>query len=196
MEDKYITRKTLLQRAVDPNDEGAWTEFVGYYKTFIFMLLRNMNVSLSDCEDLTQNILVRIWKKLESYDPERAKFRTWLSTIIRNEVLSHYDKHQRIQNKHDGFRVETEHGVPALNEFDKLFEREWATYITNMAMQRVKVSFSGHAMEVFELTLDGVAAEQIAEKLDIKVFTVYALRNRVKKKIKEEVAALQQELEL
>jgi len=195
MSDPYVTRKTLLQRAVDPSDQGAWAEFVSYYKTFIFMLLRNMNVSSTDCEDLTQNILVRIWKKLESYDSDRTKFRTWLSTIIRNEVLSHYDKSQRLQRKHDGFRTE-QHELPRAGEFEKLFEREWATYITNMAMKRVKSIFSGHAIEVFNLTLDGVAAEAIAQKLDVKVSTVYALRNRVKNKLKEEIAALQEELEL
>jgi len=196
VEDRFVTRKTLLHRASDQADEEAWGEFVLYYKTFIFMLLRNLNVSLEDCEDLTQNILVRIWKKLESYDSERAKFRTWLSVIIRNEVFTHYDRKKRRHDKHDRFRESLPDNFPPSGEFDQIFEREWAIYIVNKAMQCVKKSFHGNAVEVFELTLDGMSVQEICRKLEIKEFTVYALRSRVKKRLTDEIARLRSELEL
>jgi hypothetical protein len=34
-DDQFVTRKTLLQRASDPDDEAAWSEFVAYYEEFI-----------------------------------------------------------------------------------------------------------------------------------------------------------------
>ena len=39
MEDAWLTRKTLLMRAVEKNDEYAWDDFVNYYRDFIFMVL-------------------------------------------------------------------------------------------------------------------------------------------------------------
>lgn len=79
--------------------------------------------------------------------------------------------------------------------FEQLVEREWSVYVTNLAMQRVEKQFAGNAIEVFKLTLDGLDAHVIAERLDIVVSTVYALRNRVKQKLVEEVKRLRQELE-
>jgi DNA-directed RNA polymerase specialized sigma24 family protein len=63
-------------------------------------------------------------------------------------------------------------------------------------MKRVKACFSGHAIEVFELTLKEVPAEEIARRLDIKIDTVYKLRKRVNRKLREEATQLQQELML
>ncbi|VGO20803.1 RNA polymerase sigma factor [Pontiella sulfatireligans] len=196
MDNKYVTRKTLLQRALDPNDDGAWAEFVRYYKEFILMLLRKMNVSSTDSDDITQNILVRIWKKLEVYDAEQAKFRTWFSSLVRNEVYSYYAAQQRVQKKQDALENEMEAELQVDEEFDKMVEREWSIYVTNVAMRRIKKSFTGNAIQVFQLTLDGVDAKEIAERLDISINTVYALRNRVKQKLHEEIKALREELEL
>ena len=56
MSDQFLTRNTLLQRAKDPKDEQAWEEFVSYYETFIFILLRQMNVPQQDCDDLTWHV--------------------------------------------------------------------------------------------------------------------------------------------
>ncbi len=196
MADEYVTRKTLLQRASDPNDARAWEEFVGYYRNFILMLLRYMNVAPADLDDLTQNILVRIWKNIETYDADRAKFRTWLSTIIRNEVYSYFERVVAPRKKLVDYQEDLLKDIPEADEFEKLISREWAVYISNIAMERVRKRFSGNAIEVFEMTLDGAGAEEIAAKLGIEVFSVYALRRRVRKRLKEEIGSLREELEL
>ena len=87
MSNEWLTRHTLLQRAIDQNDETAWKEFVSYYQDFIVMVLSKMAVLPDYKDDLTQEILIKLWKNLESYNRERAQFRTWLSTIIRNTVF-------------------------------------------------------------------------------------------------------------
>lgn len=196
MADEYVTRKTLLQRASDPDDARAWEEFVGYYRNFILMLLRYMNVASADYDDLSQNILLRIWKKLDTYDSDRAKFRTWLSTIIRNEVFNYFERVVGPRKKQVDYREELLKNIPADEEFEKLVSREWAAYVSNIAMERVRQRFSGNAIQVFEMTLDGAGAEEIATKLGIEVFSVYALRRRVRLCLKEEIGSLRKELEL
>lgn len=195
MDDQFITRNTLLQRVLGPDGDDAWKEFVSYYESFIFMLLRGMNVPAADCEDIAQNVQVRIWQNLEKYQASRAKFRTWLTTIIRNECYTYYDQWRRLNRKHEALKNDINPGWLADEAFEQLVEREWSVYVTNLAMQRVEKQFAGNAIEVFKLTLDGLDAHVIAERLDIVVSTVYALRNRVKQKLVEEVKRLRQELE-
>ena len=116
MSDEFLTRNTLLQRAQNPKDEQAWEEFVSFYETFIFILLRQMNIPYQDCDDLTQAVLIKVWKKLATFDPARAKFRTWLSTLIRNTVINHWDslsrRNKRVE-KYGETTVEPPSGLPS-----------------------------------------------------------------------------------
>jgi RNA polymerase sigma-70 factor (ECF subfamily) len=194
MSNQFATRKSLIMRASDAQDKLAWSEFVGYYKTFIFILLKNMGLSNEDCEDLTQNILLKIWKKLTTYDENKAKFRTWLSTIIRNEAYEHFNKISQQKKKIEAYGADFQEDYQKEDEFSERLEKEWATYIANVAMERVKKKFLGNAMEVFNLTMEGMKGSEISKKLKISENTVYALRGRVKMELKEEVQSLQIEL--
>src|SRR3954452_19341385 len=38
-------------------------------------------------EDLVQEVFTRVWRKADSYDSDRASFRTWLYGIARNAII-------------------------------------------------------------------------------------------------------------
>ena len=38
-------------------------------------------------EELVQEVFTRVWRKADSFDPDRASFRTWLYGIARNAVI-------------------------------------------------------------------------------------------------------------
>lgn len=190
------TRYTLLQRACDLHDEEAWEEFVGHYRRFIFYILNEMGVGSGDIEDVAQQVLLSLTKDLSSYDRSRARFRTWLSTIIRNAALVHFRK-QNTRSKY--IRVFGEEqsldSMAQPSDIDLRIEQEWAAYVANLAMGRVKEVFKGQAIEVFELGLDGLSAAEVAEKTGLSVASVYTLRKRVKKRLYLEIRALVAELE-
>ena len=50
------TRLTLIQRAMNQDDENAWNEFVAVYNNYIYVIIRQMNVPADDCDDLLQQI--------------------------------------------------------------------------------------------------------------------------------------------
>ena len=81
LNDEWKTRQSLLSRVKDPNDEDAWEDFVRYYEKFIFHLLHQMKINTDDFDDMVQEILLKLWKSLRTYDREKAKFRTWLASV-------------------------------------------------------------------------------------------------------------------
>ena len=195
--DKAIqTSHTLLQRACDTRDEQAWEEFVRHYRRFIRYILREMEVDANDLEDLTQQVLVNLTRELPSYDRSRARFRTWLSTVIRNAALNHFRSQESARSRIRAFRgtlaLDDESAAP---EIDRIIEKEWATYIASMAMDRVREVFQGQAVEVFKLGLEGRPAAEIAESTGLSVASVYTLRKRVKKRLYLEIRGLIAELE-
>jgi len=194
--ERWKTRKSLILRARDADDSQAWEEFVRYYERFIFHVLHRMNVSTSDFDDLVQNVLVKLWRNIASYDSEKARFRTWLGVVVRNAVYDQFSETQRRRKLLDQEleslqRLEKE---PA-SEIEQLIEQEWAGHVTSLAMERIEQLFSGEAVKSFTMSLDGTSAKKIAAKLNLSVDSVYTLKSRVKARFIKEIKAVIDELE-
>jgi RNA polymerase sigma-70 factor (ECF subfamily) len=56
--------------------------------------------------------------------------------------------------------------------------------------------FSGKAIQVFQMSLDGNEVEEICCELSLSKDSVYTLKNRVKKYLIREIKKLREELEL
>ena len=197
MEDNWATRQTLLNRAKDPQDQQAWEEFVAYYRNFIAMIIAKMNLPAAEADDLIQEVMLKLWRNLDVYNRERAKFRTWLGGITRNTILKHLEKGRR-RRQREGHAAEDElydylHSSSTDLEF--LIESEWKSYLTSLALENLKKIFSGKAVQAFELSLQELSVEEICTRLDLKKESLYVLRSRVKHRFVEEVRHLVAELE-
>lgn len=194
--ERWETRRSLILRARNADDSEAWEEFVRYYERFIYHVLHRMNVSTSEFDDLVQNVLMKLWKSIASYDPDKARFRTWLGVVVRNAVYDQFAETQRhrklLENESEALqRLEQE---PA-SEIEQLIEREWADYVSNLAMERVEKLFSEEAVKSFTMSLDGASAKEIAELLNMSTDSVYTLKSRVKSRLIKEIKAVIDELE-
>ena len=200
MNDEWVTRHTLLLRVKDQNDQNAWGEFVSYYEPFIKTILRFLKVKDNDKDDLCQDILLKLWKSLQTfvYNEEKGRFRTWLKTIIKNSSIDYFRKANRI-NSQETVSLDESFDSLDLSVSDEgltqLIDDEWKTHITNLAMDKVKDSFSGNAIEVFEMYLDEVPTDQIAAKLNISPNSVSKLKRRVEEKLIREIANIREETE-
>lgn len=191
------TSYTLLKRACDTEDDQAWDELVERYGRFILYILKELGVTDRDRQDVMQDVLLGLTRTLKNYDPCRSSFRKWLGTVIRNTSVNYFRKRQ---SRPSSFcELDSEHPADELkvpSDIHQWIEEEWATYIGNLAMERVRQVFKGQAIEAFELGLDGKSASEIAEAAGLTVSSVYTLRKRVKQRLLLEVRSLTEELEL
>ncbi|VGO22893.1 RNA polymerase sigma factor [Pontiella sulfatireligans] len=196
MNEEWNTRQSLVLRAKDPTDEEAWADFVKYYERFICHLLHRMNINADDFEDMVQVVLVKLWKNLQSYEKQQAKFRTWLAHVVRNAVYDYYKAEQRRGNVIAG-NVPIEESIHASegSDLEQMIQKEWELYMTNFALERLRGIFSETAVKVFEFSLEGRSVKAIAEQLDIRIDSVYTLKNRVKARFIKEVNAIMREVE-
>jgi len=199
MVDSFNTRKTLLMRAKDPNDQLAWSEFTNYYSGFIDMLLYKMTIPNQVHDDLKQEVLLKIWKALEQYQPlPNTKFRSWLGGVIRHSILdymrSYRNREQReITTDFDDEAFHEEKYAP--DQIEKLIDDEWVNYMVSHVLEHLKQFFSGKAIDVFLLNSQGMSTKEISVKLNIPNNTVYVLRSRVKDRLLSEMNHLRQVLE-
>jgi RNA polymerase sigma-70 factor (ECF subfamily) len=200
MGEEWQTSHTLLKRAKNQDDQAAWEEFVSYYQDFIVMVLRKMNLYSADIDDLSQEILIKIWKNLPKhiYDKNRATFRTWLSQVIRNQVINHMRTTQRRDSKHAQVAKDETVGRYSTEtepEIERIVQREWEVYIVKLALKNISSLFSEGAITAFTMSVDGKSTQQIAQHLGVKPNSVIKLKNRVKVRLAEEIQHLRDELE-
>jgi RNA polymerase sigma factor (sigma-70 family) len=195
MKADWNTQQTLIQRAQNPDDNQAWDDFVSYYESFIKMVLRKSNISLNEEKDLVQKILLRVWKGLPNYNyqKEKAKFRTWLSTIIRNAIISHINRLKDKSLKHENYLNKVD--IVSESTIEGIINKEWLDYVAALAMKKVAEVFSGNAIDVFRLSLQEKSAKEIASELNITEESVFVLRSRVKSRLKKEVSSLRKVIE-
>jgi RNA polymerase sigma-70 factor (ECF subfamily) len=56
-----------------------------------FLVRSGSNEALA--EELTQEVMVVVWRRAASFDPARAQLSTWLYTIARNLRIDHHRRH-------------------------------------------------------------------------------------------------------
>ncbi len=79
---------TLIQRCL-AGDQAAWDEIVRTYRRRVFNIAYKFTGRHDLAEDLTQDVFVKIFKSLDTFD-RRANFQTWLVSVSRNLCIDHY----------------------------------------------------------------------------------------------------------
>src|SRR5512144_2379472 len=78
----------LVQRCLQ-GDELAWDAIVQQYRRKVFNVAYKFVGKHDEAEDLTQDIFLKIFKSLDTFD-RRANFQTWIISIARNLCIDHY----------------------------------------------------------------------------------------------------------
>ena len=189
----WHTRESLLLRASNPDDHEAFEEFVYYYKNFITMVFTRLGVPASQSADIRQELLIKLWKNIAKFDSSRenSNFRGWLGVVIRNEVYRYFNKNKRETDARNKLEID----LSKESELDKLIHDEWKAYVTSLAIEKLKSHFEGNALKIFDLTLEGKTAAEIAEELDMAENSVYVIRSRVKARFQGEIRQIRSFLE-
>ena len=88
MEDAQVA--ALLVRRCITGDAAAWEEIVQRYSRRIYNICYRFAGSGDDAQDLTQEVFIKMFRTLSSYDVERGAFMTWVTTITRNLLVDHF----------------------------------------------------------------------------------------------------------
>jgi len=79
-------------------DAAAWEAIVRQYNRRIYNVCYRFAGTAEDAEDLTQEVFIKMYRTLNSYDTSKGAFITWVTTIARNLLVDHFrrSKHDRM----------------------------------------------------------------------------------------------------
>ncbi|HMI05096.1 MAG TPA: RNA polymerase sigma factor [Pedobacter sp.] len=157
-------------------------KFIEVLKDHKKILFKIINVYCRDPEDqrdLEQEILIQIWKALDSFDESKSKLSTWIYRIALNVSISHYRKDHKRKERTIAIDesilevVDTNGSDPALeNHISFLYDCIRALDNLNKA--------------VIILHLEGKSYQEIGELLGISESNAGTKINRIRKILKEQ----------
>ena len=89
-------------------NEKAFADVYGYYAGRVKSFLMGKGMNEEVAEELTQEIMLTVWRRAESYDPQKAAASTWLFTIARNRRIDYLRGNSRVEVELDDEMLDME----------------------------------------------------------------------------------------
>jgi RNA polymerase sigma-70 factor, ECF subfamily len=85
-----------VRRCLD-GDSGAWAELVRAHHRRVYGLCYRFTGSAVDAEDLTQDVFLKIYSNLGSFDISRGSLQVWITTMTRNLLVDNFRRTKNLR---------------------------------------------------------------------------------------------------
>ncbi len=161
---------------------SSWDEIVRQHSHRVFRLAYRLTGNRHDAEDLTQEVFVRVFRSLASYQP--GTFEGWLHRITTNLFLDQARRKQRIRfdSLPDDFcdRLAGDLPTPDDGYADQLFDPD-----IELALADLPPEFR---VAVVLCDVEGLSYEEIADVLEVKIGTVRSRIHRGRSRLRKALA--------
>jgi RNA polymerase sigma-70 factor (ECF subfamily) len=86
----------IVRRCMD-GDSAAWAELVRAHHRRIYSLCYRFTGNATDAEDLTQDVFLKIYSNLSSFDLSRGSLVVWITTLTRNHLVDHFRRSRNLR---------------------------------------------------------------------------------------------------
>ncbi len=103
----------LVKRCLAGQD-SAWETLINAHTPKIYNRCYRFTGSREDAEDLTQEIFIKAFQSLRTYNPQVGSFQVWLNRVARNHLVDHYRR-----TKKDRLNTPLEDQLPKLEQINQ-----------------------------------------------------------------------------
>src|SRR5262249_44040863 len=96
-EDLIPTRKSLLGRLKNWQDNESWRDFFDTYWKLIFAFASRQGLNHHEAQEVVQETVVAVAKHIGKfhYDPKVCAFKTWLLGVTRSKITNQFARRAR-----------------------------------------------------------------------------------------------------
>lgn len=188
-------QSSLLLR-VREHDSDAWRRFVDVFSPLIYDWCRGQGLQAADAADVMQEVFRSVTNSVAQFRRDRAgdSFRGWLWTITRNKIRDHFRVRASQANAVGGTEADRKwQQIPDEEPPDSADESLSETTKTpfRRVLESVQRDFGETTWQAFmRVTVDGLAAADVAADLKISVNAVRKAKARVLRRLREEFGDL------
>ena len=194
------TRRSLLSRLKDWDDQESWRDFFNTYWKLIYGVASKAGLTDAEAQDVVQETVVTIAKKMGSlkYDPAVGSFKGWLLNTTRWKIGDQFRKRKNAAQPSaggpgDGRRTATIERIPdpAAFDTDSVWDEEWDKNLMDAAINRVKGRVTPKQYQIFDLyVIKNWPVAKVMRTLSVSRTQVYLAKHRIADLIRRELAAL------
>ena len=170
-------------------DRGAWEHLVRSHTRLVYSACYRFTNHSEESRDLTQEIFLRVFRSLHTYDARAGGFRTWLLRLTRNLLIDHYrrtKKHQALDPLEDQILV-LEATPSSGGRADRVLLRREAGEALQAGLQRLSPELRE---AVILRDIEELQYKEIAEVLRIPEGTVKSRINRGRSELGKQLRSL------
>lgn len=205
MEAAYAkTRKSLIARLDNWEDQRTWDEFYKTYWKLIYAVGLKAGLRSDEAFDVVQETILSIAKqsKKNMYDPEKGSFKSWLMNMTRWRINDQFRKRKKDTAMNIG-DWDDEGGKtsvidrledPNSGTLERLWDVEWKKNLADAALAKVKAQVSPKQYQIFDCyVIREWDAGRVQSQLGVSMSQVYLAKHRVGKILKKELAKLNED---
>jgi len=203
-DDTLPTRRSLLNRLKNWDDQESWRDFFNTYWKLIYRAAIEANLSDAEAQDVVQETVIAVAKKMENfaYDPAVDSFKGWLLYLTRKQVAMQYRKRKRevVDNGrwNEAAAVSADgESIPGAvaSDLERLWNEEWEQNLMDAAIANVKLMVNPKQFQIFNFyVLKEWPVREVAETLGVSQTSVYLAKHRISALIKKELKKLEKQL--
>ena len=75
-------------------DQRAWNQMVAGQHKRVYAICYRFTNDPTDAEDITQDVFIKVYRNLASFDATKGSFQTWITTLTRNMLVDNYRRNK------------------------------------------------------------------------------------------------------
>ena len=184
------TSLTLLHKLaveVTGGNEAAWVRFFDLYTPAIRRFVE-WNDHVHDPDDVVQEVYLKLVEIIRAgkYNPDKARFRTFLALLIRRQLITLYrqDQARHVADRCSIDDLTEELSVPS-DQREKI-DLDWAKAKHEAAVEHVltKVAMKAQSRDIYRAyVIEERSVEDVAATFGVSPDIIYKVKNRVNKMI-------------
>ena len=159
-----MTQEELLPLLLR-KEERAFTQLYDLYSKSLFSIITNLIKDREEAEDVLQEVFVKIWKNIETYNQSKGRLYTWMLNITRNTSI---DKLRSKGFNNSQKNLSSDNFVHLLDDSNKLTNK-----IDSIGIRDFVNKLKPKCIQLIDLLFfKGFTQQEASEELEIPLGTV------------------------
>lgn len=173
----------LMGRVAIQQDQAAYLKIYHYFAPRVKSFLVTRGLTHATADDVLQEVMLAVWKKASTYNPDKAAVSTWIFTIARYKYIDRLRHDGRRETKSEDLDLRVSEDMQSDEELFHRQQRDKVqAAIANLPAKQQNV--------IFLSFIKGLAHSEIAEQLDMPLGTVKSRIRRAFTQLRAELGEL------
>ena len=185
----------ILIKQLKAKDTKVFQEFVNWYKNKLFHVAMGFVHDSDIANDIVQDVFIKLWENIDSWEEKRAKLSTWLYKVTVNHSLNQirYRKNRKnitdfteLTRTTDDGSIEIQIPDGSKNPHENLENKELSEILKRAINNLPKKQRIAFVLSKYQ----NMPSREIAEVMDLTVSNVDVIIHRAKKNLQKQILKL------